>query len=47
VIRLQRDLTQRRYEELAALVQYNTALVRLAQAEGSTLDQHGINLQIK
>ncbi|MCX8109573.1 MAG: TolC family protein, partial [Verrucomicrobiae bacterium] len=47
VIRLQRDLTQRRYEELAALVQYNTALVRLAQAEGSTLEQHGITLEIK
>lgn len=47
VIRLQRDLTLRRYEELAALVQYNTALVRLAQAEGSTLEQHGISLQVK
>jgi len=47
VIRLQRDLTQRRYEELYALVGYNNALVQLAQAEGSTLDQHGVRLEIK
>lgn len=47
IIRLQRDLTLRRYEELAALVGYNNSLVRLAQAEGSTLDLHGINLEIR
>ena len=47
VISLQRDLSLRRYEGIAAMVGYNTALVSLAQSEGATLERSRINLEIK
>jgi outer membrane protein TolC len=47
VISLQRDLTLRRYEEIAALVGYNNALVSLAQSEGATLQRNGIRLDFQ
>lgn len=47
VLRLQRDLTAARADEITALVQYRRSLALLAQAEGSTLDRHGITLEIK
>ena len=43
----QRDLTNRRYSEINAKVQYLTALSRLAQAEGSTLDNNNINVEFE
>ena len=42
VLRLQRDLTSRRSEYIRAVTDYNAALARLAQAEGSTLERHGV-----
>jgi hypothetical protein len=47
VLRLQRDLTAARADEISALVQYRRSLALLAQAEGSTLDRHGITLELK
>lgn len=47
VLQLQRTLTQRRYENIRARADYNSALARLAQAEGSTLDRRHINLEIR
>jgi len=47
VLQAQRDLTSRRYAEINAKVQYLTALSRLAQAEGSTLDNNNINVEIE
>lgn len=47
VLRLQRDLTAARADEISALVQYRRSLALLAQAEGSTLQRHGIDLVIK
>jgi outer membrane protein len=44
VLLKQRDLTSRRFEEVAALADYNKALVGLAQSEGSTLQQFNLNL---
>lgn len=45
VLQLQRTLTTRRYENIRARADYNSALARLAQAEGSTLERHRINLE--
>ena len=47
VLQAQRDLTNRRYSEINAKVQYLTALSRLAQAEGSTLDNNNINVNFE
>ena len=47
VLQAQRDLTNRRYSEINAKVQYLTALSRLAQAEGSTLDNNNINVEFE
>ena len=47
VLQAQRDLTNRRYAEINAKVQYLTALSRLAQAEGSTLDNNNINVDFE
>ena len=46
-LQAQRDLTNRRYSEINANVQYLTALSRLAQAEGSTLDNNNINVDFE
>ena len=47
VLQAQRDLTNRRYAEINAKVQYLTALSRLALAEGSTLDNNNINVDFE
>jgi outer membrane protein len=47
VLLKQRDLTSRRFEELAALADYNKALVGLAQSEGATLQRYNLNLNIQ
>lgn len=47
VLQLQRDLTAARSDEISALVQYKRSLALLAQAEGSTLERHNIQLDIK
>jgi outer membrane protein TolC len=46
VLQLQRILTERRFANIRARVDYNAALARLAQAEGSTLERQRINLEI-
>ncbi|MCX8090151.1 MAG: TolC family protein [Verrucomicrobiae bacterium] len=47
VLRLQSDLTAAQSDEIAALVQYRRALAQLARDEGTTLERHGITLDIK
>lgn len=47
VLQFQRELTDARSREIRALADYNIALSRLAQAEGSTLERRGINVEIK
>ena len=47
MLQAQRDLTNRRYSEINAKVQYLTALSRLAQAEGSPLDNNNINVEFE
>lgn len=47
VLQLQRDLTQARSEEIAALVQYKRSLANLAQAEASTLERRKIDVTVK
>jgi outer membrane protein TolC len=42
VLQLQRDLTARESEHIRAVTDFNAALARLAQAEGSTLERHHI-----
>jgi outer membrane protein len=44
VLLFQRDLTRSRFEELAALAEYNKALAGLAAQEGTTLQRHNLNL---
>jgi outer membrane protein len=46
VLLKQRDLTSRRFDEVAALADYNKALVGLSQSEGSTLVRFNMNLAI-
>ncbi len=46
VLQLQKNLTAARSAEIRALADYNIALARLAQNEGSTLERRGINLQV-
>ncbi len=47
VLLYQRDLTRSRFEELAALAEYNKALAGLAAAEGGTLTRHNLNLNVE
>lgn len=47
VLQFQRDLTAARVAEIRALVDYNQALTRLAQAEGSILDKLNIKIEWK
>jgi outer membrane protein TolC len=42
VLQLQRDLTASESRNIDAITQYNAALARLAQAEGSTLERHKV-----
>jgi outer membrane protein TolC len=46
VLQLQKDLTSARSAEIRALADYNIALARLAQNEGSTLERRLISLQV-
>ena len=47
VLQLQNTLTADRGQEIRALANYYEALVNLAQQEGSTLDNHHINLETR
>jgi outer membrane protein TolC len=47
VLQLQSNLTSARSAEIRALADYNIALARLAQNEGSTLDRRNIDLELK
>lgn len=47
VLRLQRDLTQARSEEIGAVVEYNKSLATVARQEGTTLERRKIDLQVK
>jgi outer membrane protein len=47
VLQLQRDLISAQSDEIAALVQYKRSLAQLAQSEGTTLERHGINVEVK
>jgi outer membrane protein TolC len=44
VLRLQRDLTSARLNEIRSLADYNIALARIASAEGSTLDRRRVSI---
>jgi ABC-type multidrug transport system ATPase subunit len=45
--RLQRDLTSASSSEIRALADYNIALARLAQTEGSTLERRRVNMSFQ
>lgn len=47
VLQLQRDVTAAQSDEIGALVQYKRSLAQLAQSEGTTLERHGVNLEVK
>jgi HAE1 family hydrophobic/amphiphilic exporter-1 len=47
VLLFQRDLTRSRFEELAALAEYNKALAGLAAQEGATLTRHNLNVTVE
>jgi outer membrane protein TolC len=47
VLQLQRDLTAARSEEIRALAEYNKALAQLALREGSVLQRHKVDLEVK
>ncbi|HMP83054.1 MAG TPA: TolC family protein [Verrucomicrobiota bacterium] len=47
VLQLQRDLTDARSQEIAALADYNKALAALAFREGSTLDRQKIDVNVQ
>jgi outer membrane protein TolC len=47
VLILQRDLTNRRFEEIQAMTDYYKALAQLALVEGSSLEKHNINVQVR
>jgi HAE1 family hydrophobic/amphiphilic exporter-1 len=47
VLQFQRDLTRSRFEEFAALSEYNKALAGLAFQEGATLQRHNLNLNVQ
>ena len=42
LLQAQRDLTNRRYSEINAKVQYLIAIARLAEAEGDSLEKNNI-----
>ncbi len=46
VLQLQKDLTSARSAEIRALADYNIALARLAQNEGSTLDRRHMTMHV-
>ena len=47
VLQLQRELTAARSAEVQALAEYNRALAQLAFSEGTTLERHKLNLEVK
>ena len=47
VLQLQNNLTTARSQEIRALANYNQALANLAQAEGTTLERHHLDVEIK
>ena len=47
VLQMQRDLTNARLDELSALADYNKALAAVAFAEGTTLERHKLNLEVR
>ena len=47
VLQLQRDLTNRRFEEIRALADYNKALAELSFTEGTILDRNKIAIDIR
>jgi len=47
VLGLQKNLTQARTDEIRALADYNEALSTLAQNEGTTLQNHHLNVKVK
>ena len=47
VLTYQNNLTAARLNEISALARYNEALAALAQQEGTTLQQHNINIEAK
>jgi outer membrane protein len=47
VLLYQRDLTRSRFEELAALAEYNKALAGLTAQEGGTLTRHNLNINFE
>lgn len=47
VLQFQRDLIAAQSDEIAALVQYKRSLAQVAQSEGTTLERHGVNVEVK
>ena len=47
VLQLQKNLTSARSDEIRALANYNQALANLAAAEGSTLERHNLDVEVK
>jgi outer membrane protein TolC len=47
VLRLQRDLTSARSDEISAQTEYLRAIANLAAAEGSTLERHAVDVNAK
>ncbi len=47
VLQLQNNLTAARSQEIRALANYAEAIANLSQQEGSTIERHHLNLQIK
>jgi outer membrane protein TolC len=47
VLQFQRDLTSARFDEIRALAEYNNALAQLAFLEGTTLERHKIEMEVK
>lgn len=47
VLQFQRDLTARESESIRAITDYNAALARLAQAEGSSLERHDVTFEFE
>ena len=46
VLRLQRDLTTARSEEIRAVADYNIALARVAFSEGTTLERRNVTMEV-
>jgi len=47
VLQLQRDLTSARSAEIRALADYNIALAQVAFSEGTTLERHKLDVEVK